>query len=151
MKRIAPLQISALKRNHKRAFHLFIGQTLSLNKYFRSTTIWVQDNAGQRNRFLNTLYCSLCGKKTHRASDSCYAMRDDSGRVVNVTPSQVPCTICEKKINKKPYHPLKHCFNRPRNNTRTNAMTRNYKPVHPSRYMGEQGTCTCFVKFQHVF
>jgi len=92
-----------------------------------------QPRTNQQNKFLNTLYCSLCGKNTHRASDSCYAMRDDSGRVVNVTPSQVPCTICEKKMNKKLYHPLKFCFNRLKAQATSNIATKNLTQKYNTR------------------
>ena len=69
-------------------------------------------DSGPKNKYMNSLYCSLCGNNNHRASEGCYAMKNDAGRVVPVTPAQIPCSICEKKINKKLYHPIKFCFNR---------------------------------------
>lgn len=56
-------------------------------------------------------YCSLCGKNTHRASDICYAMRDDKNRIVQVVPSYTACTICEKN-DKKLFHPETLCPDR---------------------------------------
>lgn len=74
-----------------------------------------------RNKFMNSLYCSLCGQSSHTAAQGCYRMKDEKGRAVMITPGQIPCNICEKKINKKLYHPLRYCFNKERSNTaRTN-------------------------------
>ena len=61
---------------------------------------------------MNSLYCSLCGNNNHPTSEGHYAMKNDAGRVVPVTPAKILCSICEKKINKKLYHPIKFCFNR---------------------------------------
>ncbi len=66
-------------------------------------------------------YCSLCGQSSHTAAQGCYRMKDEKGRAVMITPGQIPCNICEKKINKKLYHPLRYCFNKERSNmARTN-------------------------------
>ncbi len=64
------------------------------------------------NKYMNTLYCSLCSQTNHTASQGCYKMRDENGRTVPITPSQIPCHICEKKLNKKLYHPVRYCFNK---------------------------------------
>jgi len=74
-----------------------------------------RSDRGPKNKYMNSLYCSLCGQNNHRASEGCYKMRDERGRTVPVVPAQVPCTVCEKKINKKLYHPLKYCFNKTQN------------------------------------
>lgn len=82
-------------------------QVYSLNR--------TQTNSRQNfnsNKYMNTLYCSLCSQTNHTASQGCYKMRDENGRTVPITPSQIPCHICEKKINKKLYHPVRYCFNK---------------------------------------
>lgn len=74
-----------------------------------------------KNRYMNSLYCSLCGQSNHTAAQGCYKMKDEKGRAVPVTPGQIACSICEKKINKKLYHPIRYCFNKERANfTRLN-------------------------------
>lgn len=83
---------------------------LQINSLTRTNT--TSRDSRPTNKFMNTLYCSLCSKRTHRAADGCYSMKDDNGRVVAVTPTQIPCKICEQKINKKLYHPIRFCFNR---------------------------------------
>lgn len=57
-------------------------------------------------------HCSLCGKNNHKPNDVCYAMRDDSGKVVTAYPSQGPCGIC-KKQDVTLFHAPEVCFNRP--------------------------------------
>ena len=74
-----------------------------------------RSDRGPKNNYMNSLYCSLCGQNIHRASEGCYKMRDERGLTVPVVPAQVPCTICEKKINKKLYHPFKYFFNKTQN------------------------------------
>ena len=61
------------------------------------------------NKYMNKLYCSLCGSNTHTAAMGCYAMKRN-GRVVPVTPTQIACAECENKLHKKLYHPPAFCF-----------------------------------------
>jgi hypothetical protein len=61
-----------------------------------------------RNRFMNDKKCLLCGKTNHKASDGCYAMRNNQNRVINVVPVQAPCPSCLSKNNKL-FHELKYC------------------------------------------
>jgi len=74
-------------------------------------------NTNTYNKPANNIYCSLCGKKSHRASDGCFSMKKN-GIVVPVSPSQIPCNICEKLIGKKLYHPPNFCFNKNTSSTR---------------------------------
>ena len=64
-----------------------------------------------QNRYLNKLYCSLCGKNTHTASQGCYAIKRN-GIVVPCPPTQIPCHICEKTIQTQLFHPPSLCFNK---------------------------------------
>ena len=87
------------------------------NPYPKTTVAVKQLNAGANagtpstNRFLNKLYCSLCGKSTHTAADGCYAIKKN-GVVVPCSPTQIPCNICEKVMKKKLFHPPNLCFNK---------------------------------------
>jgi len=36
-------------------------------------------DTGPKNKFMNSLYCSLCGQNNHPASEGCYKMRDELG------------------------------------------------------------------------
>ena len=76
-------------------------------------------NTGQptQNKFLNKLYCSLCGKTNHTSAQGCYAIKKN-GVVVPCSPTQIPCTICEKISGKKLYHPPTLCFNKEKPNTK---------------------------------
>ena len=83
------------------------------NPYPRITVAVKQLNAGANtgtpgtNRFLNKLYCSLCGKSTHTAVDGCYAIKK-----IPCSPTQIPCNICKKVMKKKLFHPPTPCFNK---------------------------------------
>jgi len=109
-----PLQIQATYANNPQ--HDWIGQPTQeehhqrlLDENHHSTVHAI--NQSRNNKPLNTLYCSLCGKRSHVASQGCFAMRKN-GVVVPVSPSQIPCNICEKEIGKKLYHPPNFCFNK---------------------------------------
>jgi hypothetical protein len=59
------------------------------------------------------LYCEMCGKNNHTADRGCYEMLTDNIKLKYLTPAQVPCDICEKKINTQLLHPPKYCPRRP--------------------------------------
>jgi len=80
-----------------------------------------------QNRFLNKLYCSLCGKTNHTSAQGCYAIKKN-GVVIPCAPTQIPCHICEKVSNKKLYHPPTLCFNK--NTQRTDSQSAS----HPKQY-----------------
>ena len=89
--------------------------------YLNQSSVNNRSEGFVKNRYMNTMYCSLCGQSNHTAAQGCYRMKDEKGRAVPVTPGQIPCSICEKKINKKLYHPIRYCFNKERSNpTRNN-------------------------------
>ena len=69
-----------------------------------------QNKENRQNRPFKGLYCSLCGSKSHTASQICYRMRDAQNRIVETVPSFYPCEICLKKTNRKLYHPMEMCF-----------------------------------------
>ena len=78
----------------------------------RKLTVHSMTNRIQpQNRFLNKMFCSLCGKDNHLSSMGCYSIKKN-GVVVPCSPTQIPCYICEKKVNKKLYHPPTLCFNK---------------------------------------
>ena len=58
-------------------------------------------------------HCSLCGASNHTASQICYKMKTDSGRICEVVPSFKHCETCEKLMGKRLFHPPKFCINRP--------------------------------------
>jgi len=58
-------------------------------------------------------YCSLCGKKDHRAVDGCKYMITDSGRVVKVMPTKDTCTACPSHVVPPLSHPVHLCPFRP--------------------------------------
>ena len=58
-------------------------------------------------------YCSLCGGSSHNASETCYKMKTDSNKIVEVIPTFDPCKTCLSRLDKKLYHPDKFCFLRP--------------------------------------
>ena len=71
----------------------------------------LNSSAPIKNKYLNKLYCSLCGKNTHTASQGCYAIKRN-GTVVPCPPTQIPCHICEKTTQKQLFHPPSLCFNK---------------------------------------
>ena len=98
------------------------------NPYPRNTVAVNQLNTGSNagtpiiNKYMNKLYCSLCGKTTHTAADGCYAIKKN-GVVVPCSPTQIPCHICEKVLKKKLFHPPALCFNK--SNQRNNFQQNN--------------------------
>ena len=58
-------------------------------------------------------HCSLCGASNHTASQICYKMKTDNGRICEVVPSFKHCETCEKLMGKRLFHPPKFCINRP--------------------------------------
>lgn len=56
-------------------------------------------------------FCSLCGRNNHSAVDGCRMMQDDKGKVISVSPTYTPCTLCPDFVQrKKPLnHPSKFC------------------------------------------
>ena len=84
--------------------------------YQRVTVKAVNTSPELRNKFMNKLYCSLCGKTNHTSSQGCYSIKRN-GVVVPCSPTQIPCTICEKMNGKKLYHPPTLCFNKDKSNS----------------------------------
>ena len=84
--------------------------------YQRVTVKAINTSPEMRNKFMNKLYCSLCGKTNHTSSQGCYAIKRN-GVVVPCSPTQIPCTICEKMNGKKLYHPPTLCFNKDKSNS----------------------------------
>ena len=72
-------------------------------------------NDGRERR---TKYCSLCGRTDHFASEICYSMRNDNGRVIKVMPTYDPCKVCLEKSGKKLFHPQEYCIQRNTRNKR---------------------------------
>ena len=79
-----------------------------------------RDNRDRFTRFSNNkfgsgsgTYCSLCGKKDHRAVDGCKYMVTDGGRVVKVMPTKDTCTACPSHIVPPLSHPVHLCPFRP--------------------------------------
>ena len=66
----------------------------------------------KNNKFTGTIGCLLCGQDSHRASDGCYRMLDDKGKVVPVSPVQKYCSTCFQEENVKLFHPQNLCFRR---------------------------------------
>ena len=81
----------------------------------RPTNRYQNNRNNKQERPFKGLYCSLCGSKSHSADQICFKMRDSQNRIVETVPSFYPCTICEKKINRKLYHPESMCFNKDKN------------------------------------
>ena len=98
--------------------------------YQRVSVKAVNTSSPIQNKYLNKLYCSLCGKSNHTSSQGCYAIKRN-GVVVPCSPTQIPCTICEKVNGKKLYHPPTLCFNKEQSNNFKPRSTfnnqRNYK------------------------
>ena len=84
--------------------------------YQKVTVKAVNTGPRMQNKFLNKLYCSLCGKTNHTSAQGCYAIKKN-GIVVPCSPTQIPCTICEKLNGKKLYHPPTLCFNKENTNS----------------------------------
>ena len=55
-------------------------------------------------------FCSLCGNRGHLASEICYKMKSDDGRIQMTVPTYKHCPECEKKLGKQLYHPTHLCF-----------------------------------------
>jgi len=79
--------------------------------YPQATVRAINNNYASQNKFLNKLYCSLCGKTNHTSAQGCYAIKKN-GVVVPCAPTQIPCNICEKLTGKKLFHPVALCFNK---------------------------------------
>jgi len=54
-------------------------------------------------------YCSLCGKKDHRAKDGCPNMVDDNGVRVNCFPCHGTCQICPDRVSPRLNHSAIYC------------------------------------------
>ena len=54
-------------------------------------------------------YCSLCGKKDHRAADGCPNMKNDNGSVVTIMPCKDTCNACPNNIPVRLAHPEYIC------------------------------------------
>ena len=76
----------------------------------------INTSSNFKNQFINkNLNCLLCGRMGHTSSMSCYQLRDSQGRnVPNVSPSQVPCSICLKQNGTRLFHPEQYCFTKNR-------------------------------------
>lgn len=102
---------------HKEAAQMnFLGQKPPSGKHFPKRNSKANSKSTPRSNSTQSKYCSLCGKNNHRASDICFSMKDDKGRVVQCVPSYTSCGICESKSNVKLYHPENLCPNRNRPN-----------------------------------
>ena len=53
--------------------------------------------------------CSYCGSLGHDASQTCYSIVDNNFRVFTGPPSQIHCSNCFDKLNKKFFHMIKLC------------------------------------------
>ncbi len=67
-----------------------------------------------RNQFGNRVnnnkdYCSLCGRKDHRATDTCRFMLSDEGVQVPIMPTKTTCTKCPPWVNPRLSHPENLC------------------------------------------
>lgn len=54
-------------------------------------------------------YCSLCGKRDHKAVDGCRYMVTDSGRQVKIMPTKDTCTACPSHVSPPLAHPVHLC------------------------------------------
>jgi len=54
-------------------------------------------------------YCSLCGKRDHRASQGCKYMVTDSGSKVNIMPTHTLCGACPAHVSPRLNHPSMLC------------------------------------------
>ena len=57
----------------------------------------------------NNDYCSLCGKRDHKASDSCRFMVSDTGVRIPIMPTKTTCTKCPPFVNPRLSHPENLC------------------------------------------
>ena len=57
----------------------------------------------------NRDYCSLCGKRNHRAVDGCRAMVNNAGQQVPVMPTKDTCPDCPVHIQPRLSHPRELC------------------------------------------
>jgi hypothetical protein len=67
-----------------------------------------------RNQFGNRIqnnkeYCSLCGRKDHKATDGCRFMISDEGARVPIMPTKTTCTKCPPWVNPRLSHPENLC------------------------------------------
>ena len=71
-----------------------------------------QDNFNSnRNRFDPAgKWCRMCGDTSHEASDGCFSMRSDSGRLEKATPVKDPCKRCINKTKIPLHHPEHLCI-----------------------------------------
>ena len=60
------------------------------------------------------LHCSLCGASNHSASDGCFKMRSNSGKLAFVAPSSGHCDTCLAEAKQILHHPSERCFRRPK-------------------------------------
>ena len=56
----------------------------------------------------NPKLCSLCGNKSHMATD-CRNMKDDSGKIVEIIPTYGTCSKCPSNVNPRLHHPEPLC------------------------------------------
>ena len=54
-------------------------------------------------------YCSLCGRKDHKATDGCRFMISDEGAQVPIMPTKTTCTKCPSWVNPRLSHPENLC------------------------------------------
>ena len=54
-------------------------------------------------------YCSLCGSVEHTAASGCDRMRNNSGAVVKVMPTQTSCNLCPTAVSPRLQHPEALC------------------------------------------
>ena len=54
-------------------------------------------------------YCSLCGKRDHRASHGCPYMVTDAGARVNIMPTHTLCDACPQFVKPRLNHPSMMC------------------------------------------
>ncbi len=54
-------------------------------------------------------YCSLCGKRDHKAVDGCPHMVSDAGRVVPIMPCKDTCSVCPPFVRTPLNHPSYIC------------------------------------------
>jgi len=57
----------------------------------------------------NRDYCSLCGRRDHKAVDGCPNMKSDSGAIIPVLPCKDTCEACPQFIKPRLSHPAYLC------------------------------------------
>jgi hypothetical protein len=77
----------------------------TINKYVPRR----QFNNNNRRQQPNNDYCSLCGNRDHRATDSCKFMVSDSGVRIPIMPTKTTCTKCPAFVNPRLSHPENLC------------------------------------------